>query len=217
MPIAFDVQSTDTFATSGTSFTIAMTIGSLTNGILQAGVFWGSGTDLLSGVTWNGVAMTRAVVNLNHPTGNSTAIYTLANPASGTHNLVASFSSSVTGVAHGASYSGAAQTVTPDSSATNQAASATTFALTTTTVADNSWLFGMVREDVGGLAAGANTTFRGGWDPGGYTSADTNSAQTPAGSKSLNFTNSAANWGGCIISFAPFVAVSSNLLLLGVG
>jgi hypothetical protein len=50
-----------------------------------------SDTDKVTGVTYNGVAMTRARYDLNTNTGNlSTYIYYLANPASGIYNVVIS-------------------------------------------------------------------------------------------------------------------------------
>lgn len=50
-----------------------------------------SSTDIFTGVTYNGVAMTRAIESDVRKAG---AIYYLVNPDSGTHNIVASISSS---------------------------------------------------------------------------------------------------------------------------
>jgi len=67
--------------------TISHTVGSLTNGILFVTMAWSTVGSTITGVTYNGVAMTQAI---HQATNRSTDIWYLVAPDSGTHNVVIS-------------------------------------------------------------------------------------------------------------------------------
>jgi len=164
--------------------------------------------DTVTGITWNGVSMTQLSKKVCLA-GDCIYIYGLANPDSGNHNIVMSSSSSSYMGILAASYTGVNQTGQPDAVATGSAASVTSLTSTVTTIADNCWLLAVYRWDgAQALSAGTNSYLRVTLDPGlNDALLDSNAAQTPAGSKSLQGTIvSANNMNYCIISFAPYSA-----------
>lgn len=145
--------------------------------------------------------------NSPNSTGQFLYVYYLANPTSGTNNVVITVNSSIEMHACAAAYTGAAQTGLPDSVATQTAGSGTSAILTTTTVADNAWMFGIFRNDsAGNGSAGTGTTQRESMT-GQASCDDSGGALTPAGSHSIQETwsGSATNYS-LGLSFAPFVA-----------
>lgn len=178
--------------------------------------------DVITGVTYNGVSMTR--VNDTYVTaGNNIRVYLyyLIAPATGANNVVVTQASgggwSIRAIA--TSYTGAKQTGQPDASntATTGAGTATSLSCAVTTVADNCWVVGIERSDEVSVA-GTNTTFRA--KTGDYCyMMDTNAPKTPAGSSSLQVTqNPSANLAICACSISPYVAYTPHLLsLTGVG
>jgi len=201
MAIAFDAISSG--STTATSLTFSHTCTG-SDRILFVGMTDDSGgSSLITGITYNGVALTKIGGVQTSGDRWSTLWYLIA-PATGANNVVVTASSSSVLSGHAASYTGAKQTGQPDSNATNTISSSSSFSLTTTTVADNSWLVGEYRVPTGNtVSAGAGTVMRAGATSGtGF--ADSNSVTTPAGSDSLAFTISGSwNWGGVVASIAP--------------
>jgi len=84
-----------------------------------------------------------------------------------------------------------------------------------TTVSDNCWMV-LISRSAQAATASTNATFvikaGGGTDPSDHAVYDTNSAQTPAGSKSMNltFTSSASVCATAMMSFAPSAAPASK-------
>lgn len=176
----------------------------------------------VTGVTCNGTAMTlvpSSALTVGVAGNDGMVSYYMFNPPTGTVTIVISCSSALFGTnARAASYTGVLSTSLDSNVTTNPNNSgATTLTLTTTTVADNCWLIAGMRNQTGNFTAGANTTMRGASNA--LSIADSNAAQTPAGSKSLAATHGAGYDGGTIISISPLSATifSSNLLLMGVG
>lgn len=135
----------------------------------------------------------------------------LDNPTTGTHNIAWTTTANMYGF--GASYTGVAQTGTLDSNNTGGTSSATSLTVSTTTVADNCWLTGFAYTS-SAETAGANTTIRGSTVSQLYI-IDSNSAQTPAGSKSMNVTWSPSGFGGMlVVSNAPVTSTSTQGLLM---
>lgn len=147
-------------------------------------------------------------------------IYGLVNPATGTNNLVATMSD-------GGTYGGwegaiAVYTGAPGAGGTPAVVSSQTspVILTMTTPSDNNWLVGFVRNGAGNNTAGANTTMRGSAYP--ISIADTNAAQSPAGSYSLNVSwTGGGTAGGLAIALSPTASPIVDSLpyrtLIGVG
>lgn len=119
MAIVFDTAAGFNYSTG--SQTKSFTVGSGANRILFVGVLAlnNSAGEALSGVTYNGVAMTQVRKVQSSGDFAWTYLYQLVNPASGAHNIVATNtnpSNCTMGVA-AASYAGALQTSPIDNSA----------------------------------------------------------------------------------------------------
>ena len=201
MNIAFDAATRSGFGGS-TPRSMAHTCSTGVSRALWVGVV-GHTTDIITGVTYNGVAMT-LVGHDQGPSARWHYLFRLENPASGTHDVVVSASSSVAVGIYAASYTGVSPTGQPDSAVAGNATSATA-ALSTTTVANNCWTIMFGKNDVGVVSAGAGTTVRlTGSDDGGFL-VDSNSAKTPAGSVTLTATidGGSGPWVATIASFKP--------------
>lgn len=220
MPIALDSENAGQSYGAATSFTRSHTCTG-TNRILMVGLWVSENTtDVVTGVTYAGVSMTRVDSQLLASGGNGyTYLYYLVAPATGANNIVASLSASKTGVLHAVSYTEAAQSGQMDSSAKSTGGpGASTKTFTTTTVADNCWIVMACRYDGAAQAAGAGTTYRG--TEYNFRMADSNGAKTPAGAYSLIFNATNSSFAGVIASIKPYVAPTGhtkNLLTLNVG
>ncbi len=210
MPIAFDAGTRLSLGSSATH-TKAHTITG-ENPYLVVSFQVGGGITC-SGVTWNGTAMAQVVdYQMTNHSNNHMYFYVLGAAETGTHNVVISLSAATGLDAAINSFTGAQAESTADSTNTATSASSSSFTFSTTTVADNCWLVGQVKDDRGDAVAGTNTTGRAGSGTGaGDTSWSTSTDQTPPGSKSLQVT-----WGGAtpvdtaIISFAPVTVAAPN-------
>ena len=192
MALAFDAA-VDGGSTTGTSRTFSHTC-SGSNRLLIVGVRGGTTADgdVITGVTYNGVSMTK--IFGNEPLGNRwTYLYYLINPASGANNVVISASASINISGAASSYTGAYQSSQPDAY-TNNSSATSPLTTTNTTLIDNCWNVLVVVSNTGQAASTGSTqrTIDGAGTFGLY---DTNGAKTPAGSVSmtvtaLNFLNS---------------------------
>jgi hypothetical protein len=173
-------------------------------------LFWSglviSSSDIVTGVTYNGVAMTR--ISYTWTTGEGIYLYYLINPSTGANNIVASSSSSTTIYAQSASYTGAKQTWQPDASNTTVYATQTNMSTSVTTIADNCWLVWVFRSGTNQTAQ-AWTTLRN-WINATIQIWDSNSATTPAGSDSLWVNFSSASAAQIVASFSPSGVVATN-------
>lgn len=218
MAIALDASSAS-FVNPGTSLTYSHTCTG-SDLILLVGVRGTSTNGSITGVTYNGVAMTEVTRVLE--TGGNIYIYLfyLIAPATGANDIVISSSSSalITGVS--ASFTGVKQSGQPDAFDTNSGASPLTTSLTS--VADNCWGIMLAQDNNGTVTAGTGSTsivqdnfnalelFR-------YSS----NPITPAGNFSMQVTGS-NTYATIIVSIAPVAAGGtvtpiSTLALLGVG
>src|SRR6185436_7510389 len=206
--IATDATSTGVVTGSVTSLTVAHTITG-TNTILFAGVTSAT-TDLISGATFNGVAMT-LINKVQTPTDRWTYLFYLVAPASGTHNVVVTASSTVDVIAAtNASYTGAQQTGVPDAQTTNTVNPATSITTSVTTVANNCWTL-LYTNGLGVASGGTGSTSRivtGTTNDGIY---DSNAAITPAGSHSMTINIGSSTARSVIMaSFAPNTSSPSS-------
>jgi hypothetical protein len=159
--------------------------------------------DTVTGVTYNGVAMSQIMTSTFGAQANE--FWGLANPASGTNDVVVSFSGSPsTVVVDVISYTGAQQT-TPIEATGNNSGSGTSASVSVTTLTDNAWLVGYFRANSasGGFTAGANTVIRTDAAEGTRQLADSGADQTPAGSHSLNATMETGSWNVMAFSLKP--------------
>ena len=107
MAIALDVGTSGGNNGGGTSHTYSHTCTG-SNLILFVGVSTNSSSDLITGVTYNSVAMTLVDKQAGTSTNYSYLFY-LINPATGANNVVVSASSSTTIYSGAVSYTGAKQ------------------------------------------------------------------------------------------------------------
>jgi len=156
MAIALDTSTYGSFVNPGTTLTWSHTVTG-TNPVLFVGAIAAT-TDILTGITYNGVAMTL----VGKGAGGSDRfiyLYVLAAPATGAHNIVVSSASSyLTGFA--TSYTGGHQTTPIDSFAVTTTAGADPLPGSTTVVAANCWLVATGRGTQSPVTAGALTTAR---------------------------------------------------------
>lgn len=179
--------------------------------ILWAGV-WTVG-NVLTSMTYNGVAMTLLGSPFQYNTGEYLYLYYMSNPPAGSNNATATFSSSVNSALAVACFSGAAAGGIPDSTATANPNTGTPISATTTTVADKCMSIMLVRSESGSYTASTNSTIAG---DGIFAALFYSTAlKTPAGSVNMQVTYSGGNptWGAIIASFAPFAQSGGGFLL----
>lgn len=205
MAIAFDTSTQKNEGSSVSSITFSHTCTGSDLVLLVACMAGGNVGDAITGVTYNGVAMTQLVKKGNGAANQFVYIYGLVAPATGANDVVVSQSDSSDMVAAAASYTGALQSGLPD--ATTSGAVTGNLTLSTTTVADNSWVFTAARNvNEGSPTAGTNITLR--QDVVQISAGDSNAAVTPAGSFSQTWTVASGETFGCSASFAPSLAAA---------
>ena len=211
MSIAYDASSQKSSSawSSGSSFTWSHVMGNGENRYLV--VFFrqvNNNTDAVTGVTFHGVAMSRLYsVGTNWDGTHRMYAYGLANPDSGTYNIVVSLSASYANCSMEAiSYTGVKQTGQPDAYGTNNAKVATSVTVSTTTVADNCWIVGAICNSNATSPTRTNFTSRKFNTGTGEDAGDTNGNQTPAGAKNVTESTAASNyWEGITVSLSPYV------------
>lgn len=211
MAVAFDAQSSGS-VNPATTLTVAHTC-SGSNRVLLVGLSTNNTTDIVTGVTYAGVAMTKLRTQVVQGLYYSYLFY-LQNPTSGTNNIVATASSSSLMGAISASFTGAAQVSSPDSSASGTTTGAgTTISATTTVVAADSMLFGHCRAS-SGLGADTGTTSNGTLFGGAFISGYSSSLRS-AGSQTLGFTRVSADPAGWLVaSIAPATTTTNSSFLM---
>ena len=178
MAIAYDT-SWNWWATTWTTHTWSHTC-SWTDRILIVSHYNPQGTDNVTGVTYNWVAMTR-IAFLNVTGVDSIWLYYLLNPSTGANNVVVTTSSSVTAYSDSTSYTWVGWL---DTSVTNWPTSTTSMTTSITTWRDNCWLVWSFRSLSSSATAWTATTFRS-WVNASMEIWDSNGAKTPAWSYSL--------------------------------
>jgi len=214
--IAFDNASSSNATAS--SLTYSLTVGSGSNRMLWTSVAFldNSGTDFVTGITYNGTAMTRsASVRPTFTNAYQCYLYYLFAPSTGANNVVVSLSGSKTIYSSSAAYTGAAQSGAPDFSTHSQANVANISTSTNVTTA-NSWLISTFGDGQNGTATkgtGLSAT-RG---PGVFEGvlADSNAAVSAGANTTqwVNATSPTADADFCMITaaFAPAPAVTNVL------
>lgn len=207
MPIAFDATGNGG-TSSATSLTWSHTCTGSNRILFVAPQGLVSGTDNITSMTYAGAAMTK-IAQVQIPTDRLLTLWYLIAPATGANNVVINFTGNfMTGLS--SSYTGASQTGVPDASNTGST-TGTSLTVAVTTVANNCWLVGNLGNSSSTAVAGTNTFGR--LIPPGQGNGffDSNAAQTPAGSHSLQTTfGSTVPLGGVVASIAPFVISTIN-------
>lgn len=168
-------------------------------------------SNLVTGATYNGVAMTQ--LGVVTPSGViKLRAFGLANAPAGSHNVVVTSSSSNTVRLGSVSYNGCSSTQ-PDAVTTNGPTSAASpFTTTLTTVAANCWTV-LFADGVNAITAGTGSTFRlndSGTD-GRFTALYDSNGALSTGSHSMSVTHTGTSVNTAImLSLAPFVASANN-------
>lgn len=205
--IAFDAASNYAIHVSGTSLTLAHTCTG-SNRILFVTTMGSNGaSDVITGITYNGDALTKIGNSQKGTSNRFHALWYLVNPDTGANNIVVSASATDIIKAHGASYTGAHQTVQIDVNEDGVIGSnnVTVFSESITTLIDNSWVIQSLKNSQGGtMTEAGGTTRRAGDDAYGTQISDNNAAKTPAGAVTLGVTNSAnTTWAYTMATIVP--------------
>lgn len=220
MAIAFDAASSGQ-SESGSSLTFSHTCTG-SNLLLLVGVASNStnGTDV-SGVTYNGVAMT--LIGTKASADNETYLFRLVAPAAGANNVVVSFTEDRIIRAGAVSVTGVNQ-ATPIGATGNASGSGTDITVDVTTDTANSWILDAIASGAGAahtLTVGAGQTSR--WDLNGGANnrrgAGSTEPTTTTGAYTMNWTSSVSHVWATFAAEVHEAAVtgSKNLLLVGVG
>ena len=214
MALAFDATAQGS-TLPGDSITFSHTCTGA-NRILLVGVATnGDTSDVITGVTYNGVSMTRAATVVGGA-GHRVYLYYLIAPATGAHDVVVSASDSAHSLrAISASYTGAAQSGQPDASNTNTANPGTSITTTVTTVADNCWTVSFLSDNaandlVPSTGVGAERATLSNVSSLGDSNADI----TPAGSNSHTWTFAEQQVGSIQVSIAPSLTSDTGAAFL---
>lgn len=219
---ALDTSTDGGITNPGTSHTFSHTCTG-SDLILFVGVMGDVTTDRITGVTYNGVAMTLIDKILEGDDFPRWAyLYYLIAPATGAHNVVISASASIALGGSASSYTGASQTGQPDASNKNSGsnvASGVDYTTSVTTIADNCWTVMFTKNDSGTATASTGSTLRTS-NASGLSMWDSNGVISPAGARSMSVQrNATSDWASVIASFSPVATASartSRLSLLGV-
>jgi len=163
----------------------------------------------ISSVTWNGVACT-LIDSQQDPNVTIGYIYAILNPGTGVIAVTRSATTFNMAV-FAPYYTGASQTLTMDAT-TKGSGAAASLTGTLTTIANNAWQVLVAYMDNGSIAASTGSTIRGtALVTNNMAMFDSNSPQTPAGSKSMSVTGGGgSNFNYVMVSFAPAPAASTS-------
>lgn len=207
MAIAFDAASTWTTGATVSSINFSHTVGNGSNTLL---LVLSLTTNNDASATYNGVAMTNILSKVGTGAdGRTLTLFGLLSPTQGANTVVIStVGTSAVLQGGGSSYSGVAQTLTPDATTTNlTVSSVTTLSTSLTTIANNCWIVLGARFVAGanGITGGTNTTLRTNSATTGF--GDTNAAITPPALTSMvvNDSNGSGGAYSLMASFAPAV------------
>lgn len=213
MAIAHD-NSTSASQASGTSLTFSHTV-SGSNRILFVSAYGGAdGTDI-TGMTYNGVAMT-FIAKAKYAANNSYMhTYYLIAPATGANNVVVSYNINARMGAIASSYTGVKQTGQPDAFNKTEQGNATSITTNVTVVATGCWIYcgneGSNCMQSTMSPSGNLTTFRTSGIDDAVQVADSNGT-VGTGTQAAGFTNSGSTLDGIVaVSFAPDLGISQNL------
>ena len=198
MAIAFDAATDGGNSATGT-LTFAHTCTG-TNRFIVVG-FVGNTVDDVTGVTYNGVAMSLIAKVLSDST-RYVYLYGLVAPATGSNNVVITTSSADTIIGGALSYTGVKQEA---AEASGTAAGASTHPqASVTTVTANAWVVGILAGSTNDdTTADSGTTFRASLTAARRKLADSGVPIATPASTPLGMTYTSAEWGCVVTSLAP--------------
>jgi len=120
-----------------------------------------AGTECITGVTWNGVSMTKISTKIRSNNLGYMYLYGLVAPDTGTHTAVASCSATAYMTIQAVSYTGVYQDSVPTVHNEGASNTGTSLDVSVTVTVDDSWLSGYGLADNCGFGAGTNGTLQG--------------------------------------------------------
>lgn len=210
MAIAFDAVSQGSdFYDTATTLTVSHTAAG-SNRLAVVGFASRGGS--ITGVTYDGVAMTEISSTTGGPYFTDIRLYYLVNPPTGAKDVVGTHSAGGYEIMFVHTYTGVDQINPTDGHDEYASASTDSMVTTITTTKDNAWLVGYVVRNTGPItisySAGADTTLRSTTADEWFQSADSNGPKTPAGSASLTINNVQA---GAFAMLTAAIAPSTSL------
>lgn len=186
--ILFDSYTSPSAATA-TSLTFAHTCSGNSRILFVMGSDKANSTTVVTGITYNGTALTQINSLVGNANLNDRAIslWYLVNPSSGANNVIVSASESVSLRFSAISYSGVRMINQPDGSDTSTGDTVGSISTDITTTADNCWMlmFGKDQAGTNTYTSSTGDTMRLATDAGGHFVVDTNSEISPAGSNTM--------------------------------
>lgn len=186
MPIAFDAYTDGGALAPGSSPLAWNHTCTGSDRLLLVAVSIGAAVNTITGVTYNGVALTKLITTDFNGSIGVLEIWGLVNPASGTNSISVAFTGSQFMGASAVSYTGVKQSGLPDASNYTDIAGVSSSSITTavTTVAATTWIVAATYSNTGTPSAGTNQTARGTTATRATMLGDTNANQSP-GSNSM--------------------------------
>lgn len=167
--------------------------------------------DSIISVTYGAAALTLIDKQQVGTSGEYVSIYELKNPASGSNNVVLTYSSG-SGQMHITSYAGTNQTTQPDASNKNSVTSGGTVSTSVTSVATDAWLYAFSRikdSDSGGSFSAGVTDLNSG---SSVTSGDSNGSVSPGAHTITNTSSPNGTAAGLVgISIKPVAAAELSV------
>lgn len=205
MAIAYDATAHGNTG-GATSLTFSHTCSTGQDRILWVGFRVGSSSDVATGVTYGGVAMTQAIKRQDTSGSQYVYLYYLIAPATGANNVVISLSGSNSIIGISASYTGANQSGQPDATGSQVAQPGTTITASATVVSSNCWVVSFIGND-GALAMTGSTGVGAVRDNGSFasnvTSLGDSNTTVATGSYGMTWTSSSQNLAEVVASFSP--------------
>lgn len=203
---------------TATSLTTSHTTGVGQSRYALVGVVSGLGTDVVTGVTYGGIAMTQVSKIIGGTGGSARTIYlySLMAPLSGANNVVITNSGSELTGGLIATYADCRQTATPENFSQTLAASGASLSCSITTLTDQAYAISFVKNDIDvSIVAGAGTTVRVRETGVGSALGDKNSNITPPAATSILFGPQSGGtlWSAINVSLAP-PAVTGGMFMV---
>jgi Concanavalin A-like lectin/glucanases superfamily len=167
------------------------------------------GSSAITGVTYNGVALT-AGPSAQTPSDRYVTLWYGNVSDTGTNNVVVSASASVPLRFSAYSYSGVATASPSDGTDTSTGTTVTTISTDITTVTDNAWMFMFTKDSSGGKTVTSSTSdlVRMTADAGGHSAIDTGGPITPAAANTMTVSwTGSTNISALALAFKPDTGV----------
>lgn len=207
MAVAYSTSTNGGYSGSGTTRTFSHTTSGSDNYTLVGSWTRSSGANAVTGITYNGVAMTALGTEISPNNSSGTEYIRFWGLAVGTGvgaaNVVISCPTGMESIVFAVSYTGCSQTGQPDATSNQAMTTQTNTVCTVTTVADNSYAVVLARNQSGSGSAGTNATFRVYGLSSSGTACFDRGTLSPAGSYSLTVNHSSNKAGYQMVSIKP--------------